>query len=107
MSKVHPSSKLTLIPFDQLEKQTRLLHLISHPLRTRILDFLDIADSPQCVTAIVEASDGAAQPFVSQHLRNLKIGGAVDSERDRNQIFYRIIDPRVQEYLAFLRVSGL
>lgn len=100
------SNNLNLIPLSKLDEVAHIFHLISTPLRIRILDFLDRSGQPQRVTEIVENSGSANQPLVSQQLRILKEGGLLASERDKNQVFYRIISPEVRRYLAFMRNSS-
>lgn len=90
---------------EQLERPIQMLRLLSRPLRVRILDFLDQAESPQRVTEIVRACKVEASAIISQQLRILKDGGLVESQRDGNQVFYRIISPEVRQYLTCLRAS--
>lgn len=105
-SKGTPTDTLALIPLDRLEKHSSILRMLSIPLRVRILDFLDTSGKPQHVSAIVEQCEDASPAMISQHLSVLKGAGLVDSERDRKRVFYRIVDPTVQEYLALLRISA-
>lgn len=105
MSKIPSPSERTLIPLGQLEQPARICQLLSHPQRVRILDFLDLCPCPQRFTEIVNASEGAPQAIVSQQLRTLKEGGLLESWRDGNQVFYRIVSPDVRQYLTFLRES--
>lgn len=97
---------LPLISLNRLEKHANYFRILSVPLRIRILDYLDLAGTPQYVTRIVEQCDGAVQAVVSQHLGALRDAGIVGSERDGNRVFYRIIDPGIRPYLAFLREGG-
>lgn len=92
---------------DQLERPARIFRLLSHPQRVRILDFLDVSRCPKCVTEIVKASEGTPQAIISQQLRSLREGGLLESQRDGNQIFYRVASPEVHQYLTFLRESSL
>lgn len=99
------TSELNLISMAQLERSASIFRLLSHPQRFRILDFLDVAESPQRVTEIVAASQGVPQAIISQQLRILRDSGLVDSQRDGNRVLYRIISPEVRQYLTFLRES--
>jgi ArsR family transcriptional regulator, lead/cadmium/zinc/bismuth-responsive transcriptional repressor len=102
----NPPTQHDLLSLKQLEESTRIFRVLSSPQRIRILDFLDRAGSPQRVTEIVAVCDGVQQAIVSQQLRILRDGGLVDTERDGNRIFYRIIRPEVRQYLKFLREGG-
>jgi DNA-binding transcriptional ArsR family regulator len=74
------------------ERVTPLIRIFSHPLRLRILDFLETTQSPQRVTEIVEVSEGAQQAIVSQQLRILRDAGIVAAERKGNCVYYSIQD---------------
>jgi DNA-binding transcriptional ArsR family regulator len=94
-----------MIPLDQLEQSARIFRMLSNPLRFRILDFLDVSACPQRFIEIVKALEGVPQAIVWQQLRILKKAGLLESQRDRNCVFYRIVSPEVRRYLAFLRKS--
>ena len=82
-----------------LEKTAPIIRVLSHPLRLRILDFLETANAPQRVTEIVDASEGTQQAIVSQQLKILRDNGILAAERKGNCVYYSISDHR---YLFFL-----
>jgi DNA-binding transcriptional ArsR family regulator len=86
-----------------LELPERFFGALAHPLRLRILDFLDRVESPQSVTQIIAASESARQAAVSQQLRVLRDEGLVRAERCGTSIFYSIQHPAVPPMLACLR----
>jgi DNA-binding transcriptional ArsR family regulator len=105
LSTFTPPLQPNLISFNKLEQYAYFFRLLSSPVRTRILDFLDLAESPQCVTEIIAVCEGAQQCIISQQLRLLKNGGIIVSAKDGNRVFYKIVHPEVRQYLKLLRES--
>jgi DNA-binding transcriptional ArsR family regulator len=64
---------------------------MAHPLRPRILDYLETQGELRVVTDIVAAS-GAYQAIVSQQLRILRVQGVVGGERVGHTVLYHIAD---------------
>jgi DNA-binding transcriptional ArsR family regulator len=92
-----------LIHRSALEEVGPLFQALGHPLRLRILDFLDTAAAPQRVTEIVAASGVNAQSIVSQQLKILRDHGIVQGVRKQNNIFYSITNAEVPQILRQLR----
>ena len=67
------------LPIDTMKKAVKGLSYISHPLRLRILEFLDVNGSSS-VSAITKGINGE-QIFVSQSLKKLRESGMVKTER--------------------------
>ena len=63
------------LPIDTMKKAVKGLSYISHPLRLRILEFLDVNGSSS-VSAITKGINGE-QIFVSQSLKKLRESGMV------------------------------
>ncbi len=76
------------LPVNIMKKAAKGLSYISHPLRLRILEFLDVNGSSS-VSAITKGIDGE-QVFVSQSLRKLREAGLVKTERRGIFIYYTI-----------------
>ena len=76
-----------------------LLKALSHPTRLRIVAL--IREQRPCVKSMEELL-GVSQPNLSQHLSLLRQTGVVESERDGNQVCYRIKNERVLKLLDAL-----
>ena len=86
------------LPIDTMKKAVKGLSYISHPLRLRILEFLDVNGSSSG-SAITKGINGE-QIFVSQSLKKLRESGMVKTERHGIFIYYSI----QEEYPASLFV---
>lgn len=96
------STKRPLIDMAVLERVAPMIHTTAHPLRLRILDFLDAEGEPCTVGQITEAC-GVAQSFVSQQLRILKDQGILKCRRQGNYVFYEIARPTLLHLLQCIR----
>ena len=76
------------LPVNVMKKAVKGITYISHPLRLRILEFLDV-NGASSVSAITKGIDGE-QVFVSQSLRKLREAGLVKTERRGIFIYYNI-----------------
>jgi len=88
-----------------LIEEINLLHAqicqgLADPTRILILHFL--ADSPRCVTELVEMS-GVKQPTVSHHLKVLRDRELVTATREGNAVRYALRDQRIIQALDLLR----
>ena len=88
------------LPVNIMKKAAKGLSYISHPLRLRILEFLDVNGSSS-VSAITKGINGE-QVFVSQSLRKLREAGLVKTERRGIFIYYTI----EEEYPQIVRLYG-
>ena len=71
-----------------MKKAVKGIGYISHPLRLRILEFLDV-NGQSSVSAITKGL-GAEQIFISQSLKKLREAGLVTTKRVGIFIYYRI-----------------
>ena len=76
------------LPVNVMKKAAKGITYISHPLRLRILEFLDV-NGASSVSAITKGINGE-QVFVSQSLRKLREAGLVKTERRGIFIYYNI-----------------
>lgn len=72
----------------ELEHSTEVLRALAHPLRMRILEFIDRNDGIN-VNRIYSALD-LEQSITSQHLRILRQAELVETERQGKFIYYRL-----------------
>lgn len=86
------------LPPEVMKKAVKGITYISHPLRLRILEFLDV-NGPASVTMITRAM-GEEQAIVSQSLKKLRDAHLVTTRRRGLFIFYAI----AEEYPASLFV---
>jgi len=74
---------------DDIERASRSLKAMSHPLRLKIL--CTLGDREVSVQEIVE-SVGTSQSNISQHLAILRDKGILNSRKDANRVYYRVGD---------------
>jgi DNA-binding transcriptional ArsR family regulator len=78
------------------ERMSARFKLLAHPERLRILDVL--RREAECVCHL-EALLGKPQPYVSQQLRVLRDANVIVDEKDGLNVFYRLVDAEVEEWL--------
>ena len=98
----HNKTARPLIDMETLERVTPIIRNVAHPLRLRILDYLDHAGEPRTVTEITKAA-GASQAIVSQQLRILKDTGVLTAKREGNFVLYDLADRSVLLLLDCIR----
>lgn len=94
--------KSSLIDMETLERVAPIIRNAAHPLRLRILDYLDQEGEPRSVSDIMDAS-GAGQAIVSQQLRILKDQDVLSAKREGNFVLYSIADRSVLLLLECIR----
>ncbi|HET6385188.1 MAG TPA: metalloregulator ArsR/SmtB family transcription factor [Armatimonadota bacterium] len=94
-----------LICMETLERVAPVIRNAAHPLRLRILDYLQRERDPRTVSQIVEAAE-AGQALVSQQLRILKDQGVLGARREGSYVFYSIVEPSVLLLLECIRKHG-
>jgi len=80
-------AKVVLKP-SELEESSEILRALAHPLRMKILEFIDNHDSIN-VNKIYNTLK-LEQSITSQHLRILRNAGVVNTEREGKFIHYHI-----------------
>lgn len=73
---------------EKLQDSSEILRAIAHPLRMKILEFIDQSDTIN-VNKIYNTLK-LEQSITSQHLRILRMAGLVNTERDGKFIHYSI-----------------
>jgi DNA-binding transcriptional ArsR family regulator len=90
-----------LITRDQdIDRASRSLKAMSHPLRLKIL--CTLGDREVSVQDIVEHV-GTSQSNISQHLAILRDKGILASRKDANRVYYRVGDPRTLRLISMMR----
>jgi len=82
---------------EDIEKATRALKAMAHPLRLKILCAL--ADRELPVLEIVKQV-GSSQSNISQHIDILRTKDIVESRRDGNKILCKVKDAKILKLVA-------
>ena len=82
---------------EDIEKVTKALKAMAHPLRLKILCTLEGDELP--VLEIVEQV-GSSQSNISQHIDILRTKGILESRRDGNKTLCRVKDAKILRLVA-------
>lgn len=94
------SSEPLITRDEDIERASRSLKAMSHPLRLKILCTLGEQEiSVQDIVARV----GTSQSNISQHLAILRDKGILTSRKDANRVFYRVGDGRTLRLIGMMR----
>lgn len=85
---------------EDIERASRSLKAMSHPLRLKIL--CTLGGQEVSVQDIVEQV-GTSQSNISQHLAILRDKGILASRKDANRVFYRVGDSRTLQLIGMMR----
>jgi DNA-binding transcriptional ArsR family regulator len=85
---------------DDIERASRSLKAMSHPLRLKIL--CTLGDQEISVQEIVDHV-GTSQSNISQHLAILRDKGILASRKDANRVYYRVSDSRTLQLIGMMR----
>ena len=85
---------------EDIERASRSLKAMSHPLRLKIL--CTLGDQEVSVQDIVDQV-GTSQSNISQHLAILRDKGILTSRKDANRVFYRVSDNRTLKLICMMR----
>lgn len=99
---MRPNEQLDLIPMESLELAAPLIRSAAHPLRLRIIDYLDRVGEPKSVTDIADAAE-AGQAFISQQLRIMKDQGILACRRQGTFVYYTVANPAILSLLTCIR----
>lgn len=87
-----------------LDRASRVIRVLGHPLRLRILNLLE---GPERNVSQLVVATGVSQAAVSQQLRILRSEGIVDDRREGSRVFYRITEPKVSRILDGIRACDV
>ncbi len=94
------SSNTLITREEDIERASRSLKAMSHPLRLKIL--CTLGDQEISVQDIVEQV-GTSQSNISQHLAILRDKGILASRKDANRVYYRVGDGRTLRLIGMMR----
>jgi len=83
-----------------IERASRSLKAMSHPLRLKIL--CTLGDQEVSVQEIVDQV-GTSQSNISQHLAILRDKGILATRKDANRVYYRVSDARTLRLIGMMR----
>lgn len=89
-----------LIGDEDIERASRSLKAMAHPLRLKIL--CTLGNNELSVQEIVDRV-GTSQSNISQHLSILRDKGILDSYKDANRVFYHVGDKRTLRLIDMMR----
>lgn len=92
--------KSLLIRDEDIERASRSLKAMSHPLRLKIL--CTLGDQEISVQDIVEQV-GTSQSNISQHLAILRDKGILTCRKDANRVYYRVGDTRTLRLIGMMQ----
>ncbi len=85
---------------EDIERASRSIKAMSHPLRLKILCALGGKEvSVQDIVGMV----GTSQSNISQHLAILRDKGILMSRKDANRVYYRVGDSRTLRLISMMR----
>lgn len=85
---------------EDIERASRSLKAMSHPLRLKIL--CTLGEQEVSVQDIVDHV-GTSQSNISQHLAILRDKGILASRKDANRVYYRVGDARTLALIGMMR----
>ena len=85
---------------EDIERASRSLKAMSHPLRLKIL--CTLGGREVSVQDIVQHV-GTSQSNISQHLAILRDKGILASRKDANRVYYRVGDARTLRLISMMR----
>jgi len=87
-----------------LERAARVIRVLGHPLRLRILELLEGGE--RNVADLQDELD-SSQAVISQQLAILRAEDVVAPRRDGPRVYYRIVEPKVSHILDCIRQCDL
>lgn len=85
---------------EDIERASRSMKAMAHPLRLKIL--CTLGEQELSVQDIVEQV-GTTQSNISQHLGILKDKGILASRKHANRVYYRVSDARTLRLISMMR----
>lgn len=97
---MNTESDLLITRDEDIERASRSLKAMSHPLRLKIL--CTLGNKEASVQDIV-THVGTSQSNISQHLAILRDKGILTSRKDANRVYYRVGDARTLRLISMMR----
>ena len=97
---VNLEDPLLMTRAEDIDRASRSLKAMSHPLRLKIL--CTLGENEVSVQDIVDAV-GTSQSNISQHLAILRDKGILASRKEANKVFYRVGDTRTLRLIGMMQ----
>lgn len=95
------TTEMELLEGDEdIERASRSLKAMSHPLRLKILCTLG---SEEVSVHDIVKDVGTSQSNISQHLAILRDKGILTARKDANRVYYRVSDNRTLQLIVMMR----
>ena len=96
----NPPVRILITRDEDIERASRSMKAMSHPLRLKIL--CTLGNREFSVQDIVEQV-GTSQSNISQHLAILRDKGILACRKDANRVYYRVGDARTLRLIEMMR----
>jgi ArsR family transcriptional regulator len=97
-----PRSRPSLLERGKLQKAADMLKAVAHPLRLRIIEFLQ---HEELSVGKIQDLLGVSQSLTSQQLSLMKAKGILRSRKSGNMVYYGIERPEVIQVVNCLKKS--
>lgn len=94
-------AKTNQLDDEALAAAAEVLRAVSHPLRLRILEYLE--DGHERCVGDIQAHLGVKQSVTSAQLTLLRDRGILGARRDGVQVFYKVMNPAVLQVIECIR----
>ena len=91
------------LSIDDLARMAKVLKLLAHPYRLKIIDLLESAESAPVHTLVDKLN--LPQAITSNHLKKMRRVGLVECDRRGKEIWYRLGDRRSLTILNCMRAK--
>lgn len=91
------------LPMDMLEQASRVLRVLAHPHRLKLVELM--LDGPVPVGELADAA-GLVPAAASQHLNHMRAHGIVDCQREGRLVYYEVINPNAANLIDCLQKHG-
>ena len=100
--KATKKTKCTELSIEYLQEAARMLRLLAHPHRLKIIDILEGEKDGLAVNTIVDLLK-INQSAVSQHLSSMQRAGLLKGVRHGKEVWYRIDNAKPLQILTCIR----
>lgn len=90
---------------DKLARVSEVLKAIAHPIRLNVLE--ELQEHQRLSVSELMEKTGIAQSLLSNHLIRMKDKGILKSTRDKQKIFYELVDEHILQIFSCLENCSL
>jgi len=102
MTGTNEKSGCVELTIEDMQEAARMLKLLAHPHRLKIIESLDNSPEGMAVKELTAKLE-IAQSAVSQHLSSMQRAGLIKGERHGKEVWYRIDNPKPLQILSCIR----